>query len=264
MNNNCLEILGLNYKNIFKDFSIAFADKSFLAITGPNNCGKTTLIRIIDGTLKTTNTILLYGKKLEDYKITEVNNIIQTVIPLEITFTQVTVEEELIYKLPLGLNIDLKQKILKKILKQFKLTKIKSKNLIELSVEETIKLQLALATIVPPKILLLDDLSTYFSRKDLLELLDILNKIRIESKITIIMATINLNITINTDYIYVLNNSEIVLEGEPLSVLEKDNILNKVGLELPFMLDLSVKLRDYDLLKKTELDIDRMVDTLWN
>lgn len=25
MNNNCLEILGLNYKNIFKDFSIAFA-----------------------------------------------------------------------------------------------------------------------------------------------------------------------------------------------------------------------------------------------
>lgn len=78
------------------------------------------------------------------------------------------------------------------------------------------------------------------------------------------MATINLNITINTDYIYVLNNSEIVLEGEPLSVLEKDNILNKVGLELPFMLDLSVKLRDYDLLKKTELDIDRMVDTLWN
>ncbi|MDO5393860.1 MAG: hypothetical protein Q4F33_04585, partial [Mycoplasmatota bacterium] len=144
------------------------------------------------------------------------------------------------------------------------LTKIKSKNLRELSVEETIKLQLALATIVPPKILLLDDLSTYFSRKDLLELLDILNKIRIESKITIIMATINLNITINTDYIYVLNNSEIVLEGEPLSVLEKDNILNKVGLELPFMLDLSVKLRDYDLLKKTELDIDRMVDTLWN
>lgn len=76
-----------------------------------------TLIRIIDGTLKTTNTILLYGKKLEDYKITEVNNIIQTVIPLEITFTQVTVEEELIYKLPLGLNIDLKQKILEKIFK---------------------------------------------------------------------------------------------------------------------------------------------------
>ena len=46
-------------------------------------------------------------------------------------------------------------------------------------------------------------------------------------------------------------------------MLQKDNVLNKVGLNLPFMMDLSVKLRDYDLIKNVELDMDRMVGTLW-
>ena len=41
-------------------------------------------------------------------------------------------------------------------------------------------------------------------------------------------------------------------------------VLNKSGIRLPFMVDLSVKLRDYDLIDDVELDMDRMIDTLWN
>ena len=52
-------------------------------------------------------------------------------------------------------------------------------------------------------------------------------------------------------------------EGFPLEVLKQDNKLNKLGLELPLMVDLSVKLHDYDLLKDIIIDMDRMVDTLW-
>ena len=48
-----------------------------------------------------------------------------------------------------------------------------------------------------------------------------------------------------------------------MEVLEKDNILNKLGLRLPFMVDLSVKLKDYDLIKDIELNKNRMVDILW-
>ena len=75
--------------------------------------------------------------------------------------------------------------------------------------------------------------------------------------------TTNLDNVLKTDYIYVINNSEIIIEGNPKEVLEKDNIINKAGLELPFMMDLSVKLRDYDLIKDIELDMDRMVNLLW-
>ena len=65
------------------------------------------------------------------------------------------------------------------------------------------------------------------------------------------------------NYLYIINESTIILEGEPLSVLVKDNILNRIGLEVPFMIDLSVKLQDYNLLTTTELDMERMVEELW-
>lgn len=264
MNNNCIEILGLNYHNIFNNFSISFEENKFITITGPNNCGKTTLLRIIGNNLPTSNTVLLYGQKIEDYKITELNQIIKTIIPLEITFTQKTVEEELYYQLPVGLPKDEKQKLFKNIVKRFKLTKLLNKNTNDLSETEIIKVQLSLATIIPPKILLLDDLNNYFNKKDLLEIVDTLKKLTQEEQLTVIMATNNLDCTVNTDYLYVIYNSEIVLVGPPLTILEKDNILNKAGLELPFMMDLAVKLRDYDLIKEIEPDMDRMVDKLWN
>ena len=50
---------------------------------------------------------------------------------------------------------------------------------------------------------------------------------------------------------------------EPLKVLEKDNIINKVDLDLPFMIDLSSKLRDYDLIKEIELDKESLINKLW-
>lgn len=263
MNTNCLEILGLNYQNIFENFSIAFANNHFITITGPNNCGKTTLLRIISNEIETSNTVLLYGNKIEDYKVTELNKIIKTVFPLEITFTQKTVEEELLYQLPVDLSKEDKQKLLKTTAKRFKITKILTKSLTSLSNEEIIRLQLSLATINKPKILLLDNLNSFFNKKDLIELVATLKTLLTEG-LTVIMATNNLDCTLEADYLYVINDSEIVLEGEPLKVLEKDNILNKMGLELPFMMDLAVKLRDYDLIKQLELDMERMVNTLWN
>ena len=69
------------------------------------------------------NTILVYGKKYEDYTITEINTLIKSVIPLEFTKTQNTIEEELLYQISFNTKKEIKQKRLKEIAKQFKLTK---------------------------------------------------------------------------------------------------------------------------------------------
>ena len=58
-------------------------------------------------------------------------------------------------------------------------------------------------------------------------------------------------------------NGEIIMEGKPSSVLREEKILNRIGLELPFMIDLSLKLEFYELLDNEITDMDRMVDTLW-
>ena len=55
---------------------------------------------------------------------------------------------------------------------------------------------------------------------------------------------------------YIISKGKILLEGLPLEVMKEENILNKIGLSLPYMADLSVKLIDYDLLDNIENDID--------
>ena len=78
-----------------------------------------------------------------------------------------------------------------------------------------------------------------------------------------VQTTIHLEDSLPTDVLYIFENGMIALEGKPIEVLENDTRINKIGLELPFMMDLSVKLRDYDLIDTIELDKERLVDSLW-
>lgn len=263
MTGNCIEILGLNYESLFTNFSVAFEDKKFITIAGPNNSGKTTLIRIISNQIVTPSSVLIYGIRKEDYRVTDLSNIVRTVIPKEFEFTQETVEDELSYQLPLDMPLAEKKKIIKQISHQLKITKELTEPVDKISEESLICLQIALALINNPKILIIDDLSPYFEQKKLTEIVKNLKKINQERKITIILITSNLELCLESDYTYIINNSEIVVEGTPIDVIQKDNVVNKAGLNIPFMVDLSVKLRDYDLIKELELDMDRMVNTLW-
>lgn len=261
--NKCLEILDLKYLDLYNNFNLIIEKNKFVTISGANNCGKTTLIRIIDGQIYTNGKILLFNKDYHDYKITEIGNIIKTIIPLEYNPIQNTVEDELVYHLPLGISKEEKQRQVKEISKLFKITKFLTKAVETLSDDILIKVQLAQAIISKPKILLIDDLSPFVPKQELLELTKKLKEINKLQEITIIMITSVLECNLLSDYTYIISNKQITLEGIPSEVLEKDNIINKAGLELPFMMDLSVKLRDYDLIKDIELDMEKMVDNLW-
>lgn len=263
MNNYCIEILGLNYLNLFKNFNIKLKKNTYSTISGSNNCGKTTLIRLIDGQLYSRNTISLYGKPYDDYKVTEISGFLKTVIPLEFTITSKTVEEELLYQLPIDMTKSLCTKKIKEIAKEFKITSLLTKTVESLSEKELIKLQLAVALISNPQILIIDDIYPFFTKEETIDICKKLKEIKEKQEISIIMITSLLDCNLLSDYTYIIDNGEIVLEGNPIEVLEKDNVINKAGLNLPFMMDLSVKLRDYDLIEEIELDMEKMVNVLW-
>ena len=114
-----------------------------------------------------------------------------------------------------------------------------------------------------PQILFLDDICEELEEKEKEEFIKLLRTLQLENQTSIIMTTSDLNIALESDYLFIINDKNILLEGEPLTVLEKDNVLNKIGLDLPFMVDLSVKLKDYHVVDRVELNMDRMVDTIW-
>lgn len=263
MVNNVLEISNLSLPFAFKELKLSFKENTITAISGPNNCGKTTLIKILSGIIFTSDTVFLFSKDLSSYKQAELSKIISEIIPGMSNFNFQSLSEGLdylIYKKIIKKN----DEFLSKIIKAFKLTKILSKEFKELSIKDQIKVMLAFTIIKRNKILILDDILRYFKDKEKKELIDILLKYKESEKLTIIMTISNLEDCLFCDYLYIIDKNNVVLKGAPLDVLEKDNILNKLGLDLPFILDLSVKLRDYDLISNLELEQEGLVNKLWN
>ena len=144
-----------------------------------------------------------------------------------------------------------------------KLSKLLKTSIRKLDKKNTIKLQLLITLLCRPKVLFIDNIMSYFNKKEVNELNEILKYFINEYKTTIIITTIDLNNTINSDYLIIFNENKIILEGDPIKVLEKDNIINKENLDLPFMIDLSSKLKDYDLIKQIELDKEQLINKLW-
>jgi energy-coupling factor transport system ATP-binding protein len=260
-----LEVTNLSYKDLFENISFQVEPEKFITISGANNCGKTTLIRILSGQIPTTQEIKLLGMYIEEYPQNLWKEITGTIIPQDNpTFLFKTVEEELNYTIHLFKKAEEEKKeTYKEIIKKYKLTKYQKKNPNEVPEFIKIKILLAEKLLGSPQILFLDDICGELDIKEKKEMINLLRTLQLETGISIIMTTSDLNIALESDYLLIIDEKKLLLEGEPLSIIEKDNVLNKIGLELPFMVDLSVKLRDYNLVEKTELDIDRLVDNIW-
>ena len=251
---NNLEINNLNYNNLFQDLSIDIEKNCFITISGPNNCGKTTLLRILSNEIETENTIIINDKYLEDYKLEDYQSLIQIVIKKEYINQEKTLKEEIEY-----INCDESYK--KNVIKELNIKSLLKKEWETMTNKEIVMSQLLISLLRQPKILLLDDIGYYLDKDEKEIVFNYLNKYKEQA--IIINTTINLEDSLFTDYLYIINNGKIALEGNPLEVLQKDNVINKIGLKIPFMIDLSVKLRDYNLIEEIELDKDRMVDLLW-
>lgn len=253
---NAILIANFYYHNLFENFSLKVEKNKFIVLSGPNNCGKTTLIRILNRELITEGEIEIFGKGINTYPIDLYSRLIGCVIPMEYIPKEENLEEELYFY-----NTDSKE--IEWILKGLKIKKIIHKRLKDLTSKEFILYQLAVTLSKNPQILLIDTIGTYFTDKEIEKVLLFLKEYQEKKHMTIFYIARSLTESLLADYLYIMSERKIVLKGAPLDVLQKDNIINRIGLDIPFMIDLSVKLRDYELIKEIELEKDRMVNELW-
>jgi len=251
-------IKNLFFPPIYKKINMNINLNKINIISGPNNSGKSTLIKILNKKHPYMGEIIINDKNINDYKVDEYYKIMKTITSEDISFTCETLEDEVTYYIN---NIN--DNKYKELVKKLKLTKYKKSILKNLDIQLKIKVKILLYLLSNPDILIIEDLSLFFTLKEIKEIIELLKWYQEEQDITIIITTTDLDMSLYGDYLYILADGNIVLEGSPIEVLQNDNIINRIGLTVPFMVDLSVKLRDYDLIKEIELDMNRMVDELW-
>ena len=241
----------------FTKFSIEIPLNSLVFVTGSNNSGKSLLLKVLAGIVNIKNKITY------DKEIIKSDNDISYIATL--TFNYATVLKNIRYPLErLGYEDDKINVLVRDIAKDLKITNLLNKNIKDLNEYEKLRVFLASKVIYNPKLLLLDDPCLFLSPLEKEEFMGFLEQLRTRG-ITIVVSSSSLDEVVYTinSIIYVLDKGMIVSNGDMLEVLSDDSLLNKIGLELPFMVDLSVKLEYYNLVPKINLSPLGMVEHLW-
>ena len=258
-----LEINNLNY-GYFKNINISFNKETFYSIVGSNGSGKTTFFKLISGFIISNNAIVCNNILLNS------NNIYQYIQNIGVvervnnnSFIYQKVSDELIYPLyNLGYS---KKKIdnrIKNVLDIFEVNFI-NKNINELDYYERQILLIILALLHKPKVLLLDGVLNVFSQSEKERLIKILKIFIQKEKMTIINFTSSLDEALYSNRIVLLSEYKIIDECIPSKVYEDDRLFYQNDLEIPFIIDLSIKLKMYDLINKNYNNMKEMVDDIW-
>ena len=256
---NYIELNNINYKDILNNFSISFVKNKFYTLTGANSCGKSTLLRLISNEIELIDDINLNDKLLSDYDKIDYKKKVTLLDERNIDFIEETISNEI--KLILLKNNNYSKEYLKSTLLKYNLYDNRNKKINNLSLQEKIYLMFIKKILSNYEVILIDNIDNYCDEIIMNKIINIIN-LNKNNKL-FIMTIKNINYSLESDKLIVINKKGIVLEGNPKDVLNKDNILNKNGIELPFMYDLSIKLRDYNLVDEIILDTDRMIDELW-
>lgn len=265
---NIVEIKKLDFKygekQIFDKLTLNIKKGSFTSIIGPNGSGKSTLMKLIVGLLKAEGTIKVDGITMGQDTFKDIRKKIGIVFENpDNQFVSETVMDEIAFSLE---NMNCEKKMIRERVKEVAallgIEDILEKEPHSLSGGQKELVSLASALSIHPQILILDealDMIDNNRREDILNILTELNK----DGVTVINITHNSEELLYGNEIIVMNDGEIKEQGETKELLRKEKLFKNNGLELPFVVDLSYKLKYYGLVDDIVLDMDELVDKIW-
>lgn len=64
-------------------------------------------------------------------------------------------------------------------------------------------------------------------------------------------------------YLIVLSSEGVLIEGSTKSVIKEEKLIKHNGFSLPFVVELSLRLKDYGILEKEYYSLEKLVNDLW-
>ena len=256
--------LVFKYKNkkIFDNFNLSIKDNVITTIIGPNGCGKSTLMKILVGLLPYEGTVTIDSSEVKDNvnalraKIGYVAEKPDNQIVNEVVY------DEIAYVLR---NLGIEEgKIIKEVHKVANLLDIADlldKNVSDLNTTEKQLVCIASALLNNPKILILDESLSILDPLVKENIVSVLKKLK--TQMTIIHITHDIEDTLYSDAVVVMNNGNVILSGTKEDIYASEKVLNDLGYKLPFMVELSNRLMFYGLIDHVIYDMKEMVDVLW-
>lgn len=266
---NIIEIKDLNFKyddkTIFENLNLNIEKGSFTTVIGNNGSGKSTLVKILVGLLKASGEIKINDIVLDKENIKEIRKLIGVVFENpDNQFVAETVMDDIGFSLE---NLQIKPREIrvkiKEVANYIGISHLLDKEPHSLSGGEKQLVALASALVHEPKILILDEALTMVDVRVRKQIYAILNDLNKNKGVTIINVTHDMDEVLYGSDIVLISKGAIVLKGKKEAVLKEEKVFNALGLDLPFMVSLSIKLMYYGLINRVIFDMDEMVNEIW-
>lgn len=225
-----------------EDISFHIPSGSFVAIVGHTGSGKSTLLQHINGLLTPTTGHIQIG----DFKLTpdkKVNNMKELRSQVGVVFQypehqlfEETVEKDIAFG-PENFGVsseDIKKRISQVLPEVGLTTDFLKRSPFELSGGQMRRVAIAGVLAVQPKILVLDEPTAGLDPRGQTEMMQMFYRLHKEQSLTTVLVTHHMEHALRyADHVIILNKGKVYLEGHPIEVFTERNILQKVKLDVP-------------------------------
>lgn len=219
----------------------------FIAILGKNGSGKSTLARHLNALLQPTQgSVFINGKDTtEQDKILAIRKEVSMVFQNpDNQIVGVTVEEDVAFGLE-NLAVESKQirEKVDKALDNMQLSEYAKTAPNRLSGGQKQRVALAGVLAMNTKCIVLDEPTAMLDPQGRMEVMEAITYLNKKKHITIIFITHNIEEAMKADKIYVMKEGKIVLSGAPDMILSKSEMMEELGLSLPYAVRFAKMLR---------------------
>ncbi|WP_302955518.1 energy-coupling factor transporter ATPase [Faecalitalea cylindroides] len=251
--------------DVITDVSFEIPKGSYTTIVGHNGSGKSTIAKLLIGLLKAkSGEIKILGNTLNEENVYSLRNHVGIVFQNpDNQFIGSTVADDIAFGLENHcVPQEQMQAIIEDVAARVNMSDFLDSEPTKLSGGQKQRVAIAGILAIAPDIIIFDESTSMLDPQGKASINEQIQKLHDERNITILSITHDMEEVAQSEYVIVLKDGKVEMQGTPKQIFEHKGKLKEMKLELPFALSFSEKLKNEGIFKDSYCTLDEVVNEL--
>lgn len=251
--------------DVIKDVSFEIPKGSYTTIVGHNGSGKSTIAKLLIGLLKAkSGEIKILGNTLNEENVYSLRNHVGIVFQNpDNQFIGSMVSDDIAFGLENHcVPQEQMQAIIEDVAARVNMSDFLDSEPTKLSGGQKQRVAIAGILAIAPDIIIFDESTSMLDPQGKASINEQIQKLHDERNITILSITHDMEEVAQSEYVIVLKDGKVEMQGTPKQIFEHKGKLKEMKLELPFALSFSEKLKNEGIFKDSYCTLDEVVNEL--